>query len=65
MGGKWQKCVEDNAGVKVDELKHGGAGSEEQTQVLNLRLEKRISLPRLPVCGVPSYATSLSLYLSL
>lgn len=41
--GKWQKCVEDNAGVKVDVLKHGGAGSEEQTPVLNWRKEKFIS----------------------
>lgn len=50
--GKWQKCVEDNAGVKVDELKHGEAGSEEQTQVLNVRREiskRKRSLPRLPV----------------
>lgn len=23
-GGEWQKCVEDNAGVIVDELKHSG-----------------------------------------
>ena len=34
---KWQKCVEDNAGVIVDELKLGGAGSEQQTRVPNVR----------------------------
>lgn len=63
VGGKWQKCVEDNAGVEVDELKHSGAGSEGQTQVLNVRPERRLatwgrSLPRLPVCCVLGYAAS-------
>ena len=39
--GTWQKCLEDNAGVEVDELKHGGgAGGKEQTQVLNVRRDK-------------------------
>lgn len=62
--GKWQKCVEDNAGVEVDVLKHGGAGSEEQTQVLNWRKEKFISrsrnTPSQDLVSAASSAPSLS-----
>lgn len=51
----WQKCVEDNAGIKVDELKRGSRerDTSPELEAKEMFLQKwKQSLPRLPVCSV-------------